>query len=111
MGLVMHKNNQAGLDHGILNVPLSKRGNIDAEIDRHKKQQAAEKADQAACRRMDFASDKARAKEMWARVDFDKIKAEAKRRGVKYSHLKQLIDGLVKWQPHKALIVLPPFLK
>lgn len=28
------------LDHGLLNLPLSKRGNIDAEIDRHKKQQS-----------------------------------------------------------------------
>ncbi|MCE7031753.1 hypothetical protein LY625_03825 [Lysobacter sp. GX 14042] len=29
-------------DHGILNVPLRKRGNIDAEIDRYKAQQARE---------------------------------------------------------------------
>ena len=28
------------LDHGLLNLPLSKRGDIDAEIDRHKKQQS-----------------------------------------------------------------------
>ena len=27
------------IDHGLLNLPLSKRGDIDAEIDRHKKQQ------------------------------------------------------------------------
>jgi hypothetical protein len=30
------------MDHGILNVPLSKRGNIDQQIDRHKREQAAE---------------------------------------------------------------------
>ena len=28
------------LDHGVLNVPLGKRGNIDAQIDAHKAQQA-----------------------------------------------------------------------
>ena len=28
------------LDHGMLNVPLAKRGNIDAEIDRFKKSEA-----------------------------------------------------------------------
>lgn len=28
------------MDHGILNVPLSKRGNIDAEIDRYKAAEA-----------------------------------------------------------------------
>lgn len=30
----------AGLDHGILNLPLSKRGNIDAQIDAWKRQEA-----------------------------------------------------------------------
>lgn len=30
------------LDHGLLNVPLSKRGNIDAEIDRYKADRARE---------------------------------------------------------------------
>lgn len=29
-------NGLARLDHGLLNVPLAKRGNIDAEIDRYK---------------------------------------------------------------------------
>lgn len=29
------------LDHGILNVPLSKRGNIDNQIDQYKRMQAA----------------------------------------------------------------------
>lgn len=28
------------LDHGVLNVPLSKRGDIDRELDRHKAEQA-----------------------------------------------------------------------
>jgi len=30
----------AGFDHGILNVPLAKRGNIDAQLDAYKAQQA-----------------------------------------------------------------------
>ena len=30
------------LDHGILNIPLSKRGNLDAEIDRHLAEQRRE---------------------------------------------------------------------
>lgn len=30
------------LDHGILNTPLSKRGNIDAQLDAYKRQQANE---------------------------------------------------------------------
>jgi hypothetical protein len=32
------------LDHGLLNVPLAKRGNIDAQIDRYKADQARERA-------------------------------------------------------------------
>jgi len=35
------------LDHGILNVPLGKRGNIDRQIDRHKAEQKALQHQQA----------------------------------------------------------------
>lgn len=44
------------LDHGILNLPLRKRGNIDAQIDRYKADQASEqksaRKDREAARRI-----------------------------------------------------------
>ncbi|EMJ9777268.1 hypothetical protein [Morganella morganii] len=99
------------LDHGILNVPLSKRGNIDSEIDRYKKQQAAEKEDEIAVRNSDFKSDKEHAKALWAQVNRDLIKAHAKQRGIGFSELRDTLDGYVKWSPKKAIQVLPMFIE
>jgi hypothetical protein len=56
------------LDHGLLNLPLAKRGNIDAQIDRFKAEQAKE------TRRQDTASfhrvraQKARVRELLDRI-------------------------------------------
>ncbi len=99
------------LDHGILNVPLSKRGNIDTEIDRYKKQQAAEKADAIAVRKSDFKSDKEHAKELWAQVSRERIKNYAKQKGMKFSEIRDILDGFVKWEPKKAIHVLPMFIE
>ncbi|MEX9792207.1 hypothetical protein [Morganella morganii] len=99
------------LDHGILNVPLCKRGNIDSEIDQYKKQQAAEKADAIVVRNSDFRSDKEHAKALWAQVDRNLIKAHAKQCGMKFSELRDTLDGYVKWSPKKAIQVLPMFIE
>jgi hypothetical protein len=51
------------LDHGILNLPLAKRGNIDAQIDAYKKRQAADArwARRQAARKYEAARKAARA--------------------------------------------------
>lgn len=99
------------LDHGILNVPLSKRGNIDAQIDKYKaEQEAAKKAKEKAIK-AEFSANKAIAKELWSKVDKDLIKQDAKKRGVKFSELRDVLHDLVKWQPHKAIKVLSNYIK
>lgn len=50
------------LDHGILNVPLSKRGNIDAQIDKYKAEQAAIKKAETKAAKTEFNTNKAIAK-------------------------------------------------
>ncbi|MDM9281824.1 hypothetical protein QU814_01225 [Providencia rettgeri] len=98
------------LDHGILNVPLSKRGNIDAQIDKYKAEQAAiKKAETEAAKAM-FNANKAIAKELWSKVDKDLIKQDAKKLGVKFSELRDILHDFVKWQPHKAIKVLPNYI-
>lgn len=99
------------LDHGILNVPLSKRGNIDTQLDKYKAEQAAVKKNKMDVIKADFKDDKAVAKELWSQVDKALIKAWAKKRGVLFSEVKETLDELVKWQPKKAIKVLPMFIK
>ena len=56
------------LDHGVLNVPLSKRGNIDAQIDRHMAAQRRESEAIARETRKAFAEAKAEAIELIGRL-------------------------------------------
>ena len=49
------------IDHGVLNVPLHKRGNLDAEIDRQMAKQRRESRDAARARAAEWKADKARA--------------------------------------------------
>lgn len=99
------------LDHGILNVPLSKRGNIDAQLDKYKAEQAVIKKAEIKSAKEVFNANKAIAKELWSKVDKDLIKQDAKKRGVKFSELRDVLHDLVKWQPHKAIKVLPNYIK
>ncbi|MBD1226029.1 hypothetical protein [Xenorhabdus griffiniae] len=99
------------LDHGLLNIPLHKRGNIDNQIDKWKAEQARQKKDKQECIKYDFNTNKEAAKKLWALVDKDLIKAHAKKRGMKYSELRDILDGFVKWKPQKAIKVLPLFIK
>ncbi|MBD2798339.1 hypothetical protein ID856_17805, partial [Xenorhabdus sp. 18] len=70
------------LDHGVLNVPLHKRGNIDREIDKWKETQAAEKR-----KRMDEINyqreqERKEAERLFKLVDKKLMKDEAKRVGM-----------------------------
>ncbi|WP_163826862.1 hypothetical protein [Proteus vulgaris] len=98
------------LDHGILNVPLSKRGNIDTQIDKYKAEQASIKKDKSDLAKSVFSDNKEIAKELWSKVDKDLIKLDAKRRGMKFSELRDILHELVKWQPKKAIKVLPDYI-
>lgn len=98
------------LDHGILNVPLPKRGNIDAQIDKYKAEQAAIKKAETKAAKTEFNTNKVIAKELWNKVDKDLIKQDAKKLGVKFSELRDILHDFVKWQPHKAIKVLPNYI-
>lgn len=98
------------LDHGILNVPLSKRENIDTQIDKYKAEQLAAKKAKEKAIKAEFNANKEMAKELWSKVDKDLIKQDAKKRGVKFSELRDVLHDFVKWQPNKAIKVLPGYI-
>ncbi|CDH00540.1 hypothetical protein [Xenorhabdus bovienii] len=99
------------LDHGVLNIPLHKRGNIDREIDKWKAEQAALQKERVQLAKCELKDNKAEAKRLWALADQALIKADAKRRGIRYTELRDILDGFVKWEPKKAIKVLPIFIK
>jgi len=95
------------LDHGILNLPLSKRGDIDAQLDRHKREQAAlamgaRKAKAARLREL-----KAEAKLALADIKAAPGLLDAKAAKLKVPKAKlvaQLTDWS-KWQPAELILV------
>ncbi|EZP51428.1 hypothetical protein [Delftia sp. RIT313] len=56
------------LDHGVLNVPLSKRGNIDSQIDRYKREKAISERNELDARKSEFDAKKTKALAMVAQL-------------------------------------------
>lgn len=61
------------LDHGILNVPLSKRGNIDAEIDRYKARVAADQKREQKARTAKTKAQRVQAKALIAALSDERV--------------------------------------
>ncbi|MDN8081198.1 hypothetical protein QZN30_17685 [Burkholderia multivorans] len=95
------------LDHGLLNLPLAKRGDIDAQIDAYKHQQATvEKADRKA-RAAQLKQDKEAAKPVLAQLlaDAALINRKAAEMNVTPKALRDQLKSWAAWQP-KNLIAL-----
>jgi hypothetical protein len=95
------------MDHGVLNVPLAKRGDIDAQLDAYKREQAALEAREAKAKAVQFKADKAQAKELLA-VHQDAILA---RHGAKFGirKLRTTLDQWAKWEPKKLIAFVAKF--
>lgn len=68
----------SGLDHGILNVPLAKRGNIDAQIDRYKAEEARKERLAGTATFHRVRDDKKCVRDLLARIGDHRIMALAK---------------------------------
>ncbi|MFR3743356.1 MAG: hypothetical protein ACLTYF_29710 [Escherichia sp.] len=99
------------LDHGMLNVPLDKRGNFHRELDDHLASESKQKKKDFQDAK--FLNEQAR-KEAWRlyeQIDEVLLSAEAQRRGMKMRELREVIRGLCNGRPKAALKVLEMFLK
>jgi 2-polyprenyl-3-methyl-5-hydroxy-6-metoxy-1,4-benzoquinol methylase len=97
------------MDHGELNVPLSKRGDIDAQIDRYKKEQAAEAEKKRKESSAENKSDKVRAKELFDEVGAAMLAKHGAHFGEK--KLRETMDSLMKWEPKKFIKLAEAFKK
>lgn len=66
------------LDHGLLNLPLTKRGNIDAQIDRYKAEQARAAREAGTAAFHQVQDQKARVRDLLDRIGDYRIMALAK---------------------------------
>lgn len=96
------------LDHGILNLPLNKRGgkDIHTEIAEYNAQQRAEKSQRSWLAKDIYKTDKAAALEAINNVDRGLLKAQADKRGMKPSELLKLLKDMCNDKPKSALKVI-----
>jgi hypothetical protein len=93
------------LDHGMLNLPLAKRGNIDAQIDAYKAKQAAEAKAARKLAAEEFKAQKIAAKAVLAALLTAPELLDQKAAAAKVSR-KELIAAITswsKWEPAKLL--------
>ena len=62
------------LDHGVLNVPLAKRGNIDTQIDRYKREKEIAKRNELDARKAEFDAKKTKALALIAQLSDERAK-------------------------------------
>lgn len=95
--------NNLPLDHGVLNVPLSKRGNIDKQIDQYKAEQSKLAKEKNYLKKMDHLDDQKIAKPAFESLTMDDFQNYANRAGIKLSEAKSELKSMSHWQPKKAI--------
>lgn len=91
------------LDHGVLNVPLAKRGNIDAQIDRYKAEQAKAAKATARSKAAEIASQREEAKAFVAGLSDERIAEVAQKIGSTPSKVRKELNSLAYFDPAKVL--------
>lgn len=93
------------LDHGILNLPLAKRGDLDRQIDAYKanqaKQVAAKRKADATAHREAKAAAKVALAELVA--DADVLNEKAAKLGITRKQLVAELTDWAKWQPKRVI--------
>lgn len=96
------------LDHGELNIPGRTNG-INAQIDRHKREQDAGRALKAKSDAMARKTDRARAQELFAEVGDAIISKHGPRLGA--AALREMLVSQVKWEPASFIRTAEAFIR
>jgi hypothetical protein len=92
------------LDHGLLNLPLAKRGDINAQLDAYKadqaKQAAAKRKTDAAAHREAKAAAKVALAEL---IASEVLNVKAANLGITRKQLIAELDSWAKWQPARVI--------
>lgn len=92
-------------DHGVLNVPLHKRGNIDSEIDAYKRQQAALAKADAKVKAKELRELCQQAKAIVSALTDEQVAQAAKRLGVTAKQARKKLLSEAHWNPRLVIRV------
>jgi len=91
----------AGGDTAVINIPLAKRGDINAQLDKYKAEQTKLSSLAAKDASQKKKTDKAQAKEIFASHGQEMIERFAPKFGKQ--NITDILDQMVKWEPKKFL--------
>lgn len=91
------------LDHGILNVPLSRRGNIDAQLDAYKRDQAREERQLRKALAYEMKCLRERAKAVVSGLSVERIAQGSKVAGLTPAQFRKRLMSDAHWQPNIIL--------
>ncbi len=91
------------LDHGILNVPLAKRGDIDAQIDRYKAEQKRQAALKRKADAAILAGQRALAKAAVAAMPDERAAELMQRTGLTRKQIDKKLNSIAHWTPDRIL--------
>ncbi|ULR87431.1 hypothetical protein [Comamonas sp. B21-038] len=91
------------LDHGVLNVPLSKRGNIDNQIDRYKREQAIAKRNELDARKAEFDAKKTKALALIAELSDERAKELMAKHKLTRKQLDEVLKSIARTKPDAFL--------
>jgi len=96
----------ADFDHGILNVPLAKRGNIDAQLDAYKAQQARDARAKAKADAALTKEQRIQAKGLVEAADAEMIARVAAKAGKTPAQVRKYWMSRAHWEPALVIRVL-----
>lgn len=91
------------LDHGVLNVPLSKRGNIDKQIDRYKRDKAIAERNELDARKAEFDAKKTKALAMVAQLSDQRAQELMKKHKMTRKQLEAELKFIARTKPAELL--------
>jgi len=91
------------MDHGILNIPLAKRGNIDAQIDCYKADQKRAAAKQRKADAAILAGQRALAKAAVAAMPDERAAELMQRTGLTRKQIDKKLNSIAHWTPDRIL--------
>jgi hypothetical protein len=92
---------QKSYDPGVVNVPLSKRGNIDSDLEKHSKKVVAEKELKSKNFRKEAKEEKLRAKELWEKHKEHILKTTGPKFGE--AKIKNTLNEMIQQDPQKFM--------
>ena len=93
------------IDHGVLNVPLAKRGDIDAQLDAYKRDAAHEERQRAKALAYETKLLRERAKAIVANLPVERIAKGGKVAGMTVAQYRKRLMSAAHWQPNIILRV------